>query len=62
MHRMGDLAEAEAVYHRALEIYEPALPPDHPYVTAARAGLGELLADLGRPAEAEAYLRPAATE
>lgn len=60
MHRMGDTQEAEATYRRAIELYEPALPADHPYVRDARSGLGRLLLDLGRRAEAARYLGPGA--
>ena len=59
MHRMGDHAEAEQLYRRALALYRPALPPGHPYLGFTLAGLGELLLDLARPAEAEPYLREA---
>ena len=46
-------------YRRALELYRPALPADHPYVVATLIGLGELLLERGRPVEAEPYLREA---
>ncbi len=53
MHRMGDLQEAEALYRRAIELYEPALPADHPYVRDARAGLAALRTESGRLATEE---------
>ena len=56
-HRKGDLAEAEADYRRALGLYRRQLPIGHAYRAAAAMGLGEVLRDQGRSAEAERYLQ-----
>jgi serine/threonine-protein kinase len=56
-HRMGDLAAAEASYRRALGLYRVQLAEGHPDRAAAATGLGAVLLDLARPAEAARYLR-----
>jgi tetratricopeptide (TPR) repeat protein len=56
-HRKGDLAEAEADYRRALGLYRRQLPVGHPYRAAAATGLGEVLREEGRSAEAARYLQ-----
>ncbi|KAH8586629.1 hypothetical protein B0O99DRAFT_665671 [Bisporella sp. PMI_857] len=64
-HNLGDLyfdqsklAEAEAMYLRALEGKEKALGPDHTSTLDTVHNLGTLYSDQGKPAEAEAmYLR-----
>jgi serine/threonine-protein kinase len=40
----GDLTGAADTYRRALALYQNQLPLDHPYTTAARRGLAEVLA------------------
>ncbi len=50
----GKLAEAEAMYSRALQGYEEALGPKHTSTLATVNNLGLLYADQGRLAEAEA--------
>lgn len=57
-HQRGRLAEAEAVYRRALAIYRVQLPSDHPYTLFAVAGLKRVLVDQGRRDEANAISRP----
>jgi tetratricopeptide (TPR) repeat protein len=61
MLRNGDYVDAERVYRDALILYRLALPPGHPYLLATLHGLGAVLRVLGRHAEAEEYLREAAT-
>ena len=39
----GDYEKAETLFKRALEIYEKALGPDHPYVAETLFWLGSLL-------------------
>jgi serine/threonine-protein kinase len=56
-HRKGDLADAEASYRRALGLYRRQLANGHPDRAAAATGLGAVLLDMGRPAEAAGYLR-----
>ena len=56
-HRKGDLAGAEASYRRALGLYRVQLAAGHPDHAAAATGLGSVLLDLDRPAEAARYLR-----
>jgi tetratricopeptide (TPR) repeat protein len=56
-HRKGDLAGAEASYRRALGLYRRQLANGHPDRAAAATGLGAVLLDMGRPAEAAGYLR-----
>jgi serine/threonine-protein kinase len=56
-HRKGDLASAEASYRRALGLCRAQLANGHPDRAAAATGLGAVLLDLGRPAEAARYLR-----
>jgi tetratricopeptide (TPR) repeat protein len=54
----GKLAEAEAIYIRALEGYEKALGPDHTSTLDTVNNLGTLYSDQGKLAEAEAmYIR-----
>ena len=52
-----DLAGAEASYRRALGLYRVQLAPGHPDRAAAATGLGAVLLDGNRPAEAARYLR-----
>jgi tetratricopeptide (TPR) repeat protein len=56
-HRKGDLADAEASYRRALGLYRRQLANGHPDRAAAATGLGAVLLDRGRTAEAAGYLR-----
>jgi serine/threonine-protein kinase len=56
-HRKGDLAGAEANYRRALGLYRRQLANGHPDRAATATGLGAVLLDAGRPAEAQRYLR-----
>jgi len=37
----GDPTSARALYRQSLYLYRPILPPDHPYLAATRAWLGE---------------------
>jgi serine/threonine-protein kinase len=50
MLRRGDLDRAEDVYRRSVNLYERLLPPEHPYLTAARSGLTEVSAEKARGA------------
>ncbi|KAF1973246.1 hypothetical protein BU23DRAFT_641225, partial [Bimuria novae-zelandiae CBS 107.79] len=50
----GKLAEAEAMYSRALQGFEEALGPKHTSTLSAVSNLGSLYADQGKLAEAEA--------
>ncbi|KAF2676925.1 hypothetical protein K458DRAFT_257845, partial [Lentithecium fluviatile CBS 122367] len=50
----GKLAEAEAMYSRALQGYEEALGPKHTSTLGTVNNLGLLYADQGKLAEAEA--------
>jgi serine/threonine-protein kinase len=61
-HRKGDPAGAEASYRRALGLYRVQLAAGHPDRAAAATGLGAVLLDLGRPAEAATYLREGLTQ
>ncbi|HEX9639489.1 MAG TPA: serine/threonine-protein kinase [Acidobacteriota bacterium] len=61
-HRKRDLAGAEANYRRALDVYRRQLPDGHVYRAAAATGLGAVLLDAGRPAEAERCLREGLTQ
>ena len=54
--RKGDLVLAEALYRRALTLYEKELPVGHPYRAQTVTGLGQTLLDAGQRAEAERYL------
>ena len=56
-HQKGDLAGAEASYRRALGLYRVQLAAGHPDRAAAATGLGSVLLDRDRPAEAARYLR-----
>jgi serine/threonine-protein kinase len=56
-HRRGDLAEAEADYRIALGLYRRQLPDGHAYRAAAASGLGAVLLDRGRTADARRHLR-----
>jgi serine/threonine-protein kinase len=56
-HRKGDLPAAEASYRRALGLYRAQLADGHPDRAAAATGLGAVLLDLDRSAEAARYLR-----
>jgi tetratricopeptide (TPR) repeat protein len=56
-HRKGDLPGAEGTYRRALSMYRRQLPNGHSYRAFAETGLGSVLIDAGRPAEARPYLR-----
>ncbi|KAI9776252.1 MAG: hypothetical protein M1839_000486 [Geoglossum umbratile] len=55
----GRLAEAEAMYKRALAGYEKALGPDHTSTLDTVNNLGGLYSDQGRLAEAEAMYKRA---
>ncbi|KAL5371686.1 hypothetical protein DPSP01_014087 [Paraphaeosphaeria sporulosa] len=55
----GKLAEAEAMYSRALQGYEEALGPKHTSTLLTVNNLGLLYADQGKLAEAEAMYRRA---
>ncbi|SLM38232.1 nb-arc and tpr domain protein, partial [Lasallia pustulata] len=55
----GKMAEAEAMYRRALEGKEKALGPEHPSTLDTVHHLGNLYADQGKMAEAEAMYRRA---
>jgi serine/threonine-protein kinase len=61
-HRKGDLAGAEASYRRALGLYRKQLADGHPDRAAAATGLGAVLLDMGRPAEAARYAREGLTQ
>jgi tetratricopeptide (TPR) repeat protein len=61
-HRRGDLREAEEDYRRALTLYRRQLPSGHAYRAAAASGLGAVMLDLGRPAEARRYLHEGLTQ
>jgi serine/threonine-protein kinase len=52
MAHQGNLAEAESLYRRTLELYRRTLPVGHPYRNETLAGLGEALLDLDQRAEA----------
>ncbi len=52
----GELAEAEAEYRAALEVYARAFPAHHPNTLTCRHNLGRVLGDLGRLDEAEEIL------
>ena len=56
-HRKGDPGAAEANYRRALGLYRRQLANGHPDRAAAATGLGAVLLDMDRPAEAAPYLR-----
>jgi serine/threonine-protein kinase len=56
-HRKGALQGAEASYRRALGLYRAQLTDGHPDRAAAATGLGAVLLDQGRHAEAARYLR-----
>jgi serine/threonine-protein kinase len=56
-HDRGDWDAAESDYRRALALYRRQLPDGHAYRASAASGLGALLLDLGRSAEAKRYLR-----
>jgi serine/threonine protein kinase len=56
-HRNGDLADAETDYRRALGLYRRQLPDGHAHRASAATGLGSVLLDAGRTAEARRYLR-----
>jgi tetratricopeptide (TPR) repeat protein len=60
-HRRGRLAEARAVYERALAIREKRLGPAHPDLSEVLDGLGETLQAEGRPGEATALHERAIT-
>ena len=49
-------------YRRALALYRRQLPDGHAYRASAASGLGAVLLDLGRPAEARRYLREGLTQ
>src|SRR5262249_41153950 len=51
--RRGNVAEAEALYRRAIAIKEQALGPDHADLALALNNLALLLADQGHSSEAE---------
>jgi Tfp pilus assembly protein PilF len=51
------VAEAEALYRRALRIKETVLGPEHPELVTTLNNLGVFCADQNRPAEAEARYR-----
>ncbi|SLM37823.1 beta transducin-like protein het-e4s [Lasallia pustulata] len=53
------MAEAEAMYRRALEGYEKAWGPEHPSTLNTVNNLGILCKDQGKMAEAEAMYRRA---
>ncbi|SLM37995.1 kinesin light chain 1, partial [Lasallia pustulata] len=53
------MAEAEAMYRRALEGYEKAWGPEHTSTLRTVNNLGRLYADQGKMAEAEAMYRRA---
>ena len=53
----GRYAEAEDLYRKSLEIELRAMGPDHPYTTAAKEGLANVLSEEHRYAEAETLLR-----
>ncbi len=55
----GALAEAEALFRRALEIRRDRFPERHPKLAEAMCGLGEALTEQGRRAEAAPLLRSA---
>lgn len=44
----GRHAEAEALYRRALSIFERALPPDHPNLATCRANHAALVREMTR--------------
>ena len=52
--------QAEPLYKRSLAIYEKALGPDHPHVTASLENYGTMLKAVKRDVEAEPLLRRAA--
>ena len=65
---LGTLAEAQEKYDEAYEymlrgqsIWEKALGPDHPNLASAATSLGLVLLALGRPVDALAQLKRAAT-
>src|SRR5262249_41551296 len=51
--------EAEATLRRGLAIAEKALPPEHPWTTAALRALGDVLTDTGRADDAMPLLERA---
>jgi tetratricopeptide (TPR) repeat protein len=53
----GRLADAEAMYKRALAGYEKALGPDHTSTLATVNNLGNLYAGQGKLADAEAIYK-----
>ncbi|SLM37476.1 nb-arc and tpr domain protein [Lasallia pustulata] len=55
----GKMAEAEAMYRRALEGYEKAWGPEHMSMLDTVNNLGVLYKDQGKMAEAEAMYRRA---
>ena len=55
--RMRDAPMAELLYRRAVRLYEAELPDGHPYRAQSNVGLGQLLLETGRSADAEPFLR-----
>ncbi|MFZ0570330.1 MAG: tetratricopeptide repeat protein [Rhodomicrobium sp.] len=53
----NQLAEAEALYRRALAIDTKSLGPDHPNVGRDLNNMAQLLQDMNRPADAEPLMR-----
>ena len=51
---LGRYAEAEALYQRALPLFEQALGPTHPHVETCLRNYARLLRDTQRRAEARA--------
>jgi CHAT domain-containing protein/tetratricopeptide (TPR) repeat protein len=50
--RVGDLAEADALYQRAVDTWSKGLRPDHPYVAKGLDAVAEVAALRGKPATA----------
>ena len=53
------MAEAEELYRKALDIRRKKLPPDSPLTAYPLLGLGKVLVDRDKPADAEPLLREA---
>ena len=58
-HQQGKYTEAEFLYQRALQVREPQLGPEHPYIAYSLSGLATLYYKQGKNVQAEPLFRRA---